>query len=313
MATENRFVWDYWHIPGQYTYFRTLALNVIPPSLLAQFTEALRAWGHANLGADRATMPWLSFYVEGCRQELHSDVIQGMWSYVYSLTPWEERRFTGGETLLAGERLLDYWKGFDPEHSSESRHLIERIPALFDQLCVFDSRLPHGVAVVEGSREPLQARVALHGWFHDPEPSSDGPLTIEDAAPVIEVIRSRWREEGVRLGPFSGTAVWRLTVDEGGAVSAAELVVDNLVGVNPRARGTVGAPERRRGDAPRRQLPRPQWSIVGAGAPGLTRGHRSQSPGSGDGSGRVEWYRRRATSVQTASTTPNGQAPERKP
>ena len=235
VATENRFVWDYWHIPGQYTYFRTLALNVIPPSLLAEFTEALRAWGRTNLGADRVTMPWLSFYVEGCRQELHSDVIQGMWSYVYSLTPWEERRFTGGETLLAGERLLDYWKSFDPQHSSESRHLIERIPAYFDQLCVFDSRLPHGVAVVEGTREPLQARVALHGWFHDPEPSSDGPLTLEDATPVIEVIRSRWREEGARLGPFSGAAVWRLAVDEAGAVSAVELVVDNLVGVDPRA------------------------------------------------------------------------------
>jgi Rps23 Pro-64 3,4-dihydroxylase Tpa1-like proline 4-hydroxylase len=235
VANENRFVWDYWHIPGQYTYFRTLALNVIPPSLLAEFTEALRAWGRTNLGADRVTMPWLSFYVEGCRQELHSDVIQGMWSYVYSLTPWEERRFTGGETLLAGERLLDYWKSFDPEHSSESRHLIERIPAHFDQLCVFDSRLPHGVAVVEGTREPLQARVALHGWFHDPEPSSDGPLTIEDATPVLEVIRSRWREEGARLGPFSGAAVWRLTVDEAGAVPTVELVVDNLVGVDPQA------------------------------------------------------------------------------
>jgi hypothetical protein len=233
--TENRFVWDYWHIPGQYTYFRTLALNVLPPSLLAEFTEALRAWGRTNLGADRVTMPWLSFYVEGCRQELHSDVIQGMWSYVYSLTPWDDRRFTGGETLLAGERLLDYWKSFDPEHSSESRHLIERIPAHFDQLCVFDSRLPHGVAVVEGTREPLQARVALHGWFHDPEPSSEGPLTIEDATPVIEVIRTRWRAEAARLGPFSGAAVWRLAVDEAGAVTAVELVVDNLVGVDPRA------------------------------------------------------------------------------
>jgi hypothetical protein len=232
---ENRFVWDYWHIPGQFTYFRTVALNVIPPSLLAEFTEALRAWGRTNLGADRVTMPWLSFYIEGCRQELHSDVIQGMWSYVYSLTPWEERRFTGGETLLADERLLDYWRRFDPERSSESRHLIERIPAHFDQLCVFDSRLPHGVAVVEGTREPLRARVALHGWFHDPEPSSDGPLTVEDATPVIHAIRSRWGNEGARLGPFRGTAVWRLAVDAGGAVSAVELVVDNLVGVDPRA------------------------------------------------------------------------------
>jgi hypothetical protein len=77
--------------------------------------------------------------------------------------------------------------------------------------------------------------VALHGWFHDPEPASEGPLTVEDAMPVIEAIRTRWRNEAARLGPFSGTAVWRLAVDESGKVSGVEPVVDNLVGVDPRA------------------------------------------------------------------------------
>jgi hypothetical protein len=232
-GSESRFVWDYWHIPGQYTYFRTPALNIIPPSLLAQFTSALRAWGREHLGTERVTMPWLSFYIEGCRQELHSDVVQGMWSYVYSLTPWADRQFTGGETLLADERLLGYWASFDPERSSESRHLIERVPAHFDQLCVFDSRLPHGVAVVEGTRDPLQARVALHGWFHDPEPSSEGSLSLEEAQPMIEALGERWRTENARLGPFYGTAVWRFTVDELGQASGVEVVVHNLVSTRP--------------------------------------------------------------------------------
>jgi hypothetical protein len=237
-GSESRFVWDYWHIPGQYTYFRTPALSIIPPSLLAQFTTALRAWGRQHLGSERVTVPWLSYYIEGCRQELHSDVIQGMWSYVYSLTPWADRQFTGGETLLADERLLRYWTTFDPARSSESRHLIERIPAHFDQLCVFDSRLPHGVAVVEGTRDPLQARVALHGWFHDPEPRSEGSLSLEDVQPTLEAIRHGWREENDRLGPFYGTAVWRLTVDEVGTVSAVDRVVDNLVPVGPGSADT---------------------------------------------------------------------------
>jgi hypothetical protein len=233
VGSESRFVWDYWHIPGQYTYFRTPALNIIPPSLLAGFTTALRAWGRQHLGTERVTVPWLSFYIEGCRQELHSDVVQGMWSYVYSLTPWADRQFTGGETLLADERLLNYWTTFDPERSSESRHLIERVPAHFDQLCVFDSRLPHGVAVVEGTRDPLQARVALHGWFHDPEPSSEGSLSLGDAQSTLVSLRSQWEQEAARLGPFYGTAVWRFTVDEVGAVSMVELVVDNLVPLRP--------------------------------------------------------------------------------
>jgi hypothetical protein len=164
VAGSERFIWDYWHIPQQYTYFRTIALNAISPALLGQFTEALRAWGRAHLGTDRITLPWLSFYIERCRQEFHSDVVQGMWSYVYSLTPWDDRHFTGGETLLGSPLLLDYWPTFDPSHSTESRTLVEQIPARFDQLTVFDSRLPHGVAVVEGTRDPVQARVALHGW-----------------------------------------------------------------------------------------------------------------------------------------------------
>jgi hypothetical protein len=232
---ESRFVWDYWYVPGQYTYFRTPALGVIAPSLLAQFTEALRAWGRVNLGTGRVTIPWLSYYIEGCRQELHSDVVQGLWSYVYSLSPWEGRRFTGGETLLAAPGLLDYWSDFDPAHSSESRHLVERVPALFDQLCVFDSRLPHGVQVVEGTRDPLQGRVALHGWFHDPEVTAEGALAADDAGPVLDRLRAAWGQLADRLGPFHGTAVWRLSVAADGSVLAVEAVVDNLVAGSPTA------------------------------------------------------------------------------
>ncbi len=200
-----------------------------PPTLLAHFTEALRIWGKEHLGATRVTVPWLSYYIEGCRQELHTDVEQGTWSYVYSLTPWEKRQFTGGETLLAGEHLLDYWGRFDPEHSREAPHLIERIPARFDQLCVFDSHLPHGVEIVEGTRDPLQARVALHGWFRPAEPVVDGPLSLEEAEPVLTSIGKRWREENSRLGPFFGEGVWRLLVEEDGQVVDVKLVVDNLM------------------------------------------------------------------------------------
>jgi hypothetical protein len=226
---ENRFVWDYWHVPDQYTYFRTLALNVFRPSLIGAFVGALTSWGLAHLGTGQVTSPWLSFYVDGCRQELHTDVVQGMWSYVYSLTEWDDRHFSGGETLLGGSRLLDYWGSYDPTKSRESRHLIERIPAHFNQLCVFDSRLPHGVATVEGTRDPLQARVVLHGWFHDPLATSVGPLSLEAAAPTLATVRARWQEEKERLGPFIGQATWRLTVDQDGKVRVVELVVDNLI------------------------------------------------------------------------------------
>lgn len=242
-STDKRFLWDYWHVPGQYTYIRTPAINVIPPSLLAEFTTVLRDWGSSALGCGRVTVPWLSYYIEGCRQELHSDVVQGMWSYVYSLTPWEDRRFTGGETLLGGEHLLDYWANFDPAASQETRHLLDRIPATFDQLCVFDSRLPHGVATIEGTRDPLQARVALHGWFRDPEPAVQGALDLERVAGALGDVRRRWRAERARLGPFHGQATWRVGIDADGSVERVVYVVDNLVRVRPSASDPTGLVE----------------------------------------------------------------------
>lgn len=234
-GAPERFVWDYWHIPEQYTYLRTPALNVVPPSLLGAFTTRLAAWGLANLGCGRVTLPWLSYYLDGCRQELHSDVVQGTWSYVYSLTRWEGRVFTGGETLLGSPRLLDYWGAFDPHRSSEARHLVERVPTLFDQLCVFDSRLPHGVAAVEGTRDPLQARVALHGWFHPPELSVEGGIDLRDVEPVVEELGQRATRRRGALGPLLGLSTWRLVLGADGGVDEVALVVHNLVG--PRTDG----------------------------------------------------------------------------
>lgn len=225
----DRFVWDYWHVPEQYTYLRTPSPNVVPPSLLESFLDRLASWGDANLGCDRVTLPWLSYYVDGCRQELHSDVAQGTWSYVYSLTRWDRRAFSGGETLVAAPRLLDYWGSFDPSRSSEARHLVERVPARFNQLCVFDSRLPHGVAEVEGTRDPLQSRVALHGWFHPAALSVHGSLDLDAVQPAVADLRGRVTRRWASEGPVLGTSTWRFVVDQGGAVGDLRLLVHNLV------------------------------------------------------------------------------------
>ena len=49
--------------------------------------------------------------------------------------------------------------------------LTTRVEQHFNQLTVFDPRVPHGVATVEGVREPTESRVVLHGWF-----TSEGPF-----------------------------------------------------------------------------------------------------------------------------------------
>ena len=49
--------------------------------------------------------------------------------------------------------------------STAQVHLVE---PRFNRLTVFDGRYPHGVRPVEGTRDPLKARLVLHGWFTDP-------------------------------------------------------------------------------------------------------------------------------------------------
>ena len=171
-----RFVWDYWHVPNQYTLLRTPAADYFPARDFAALERRLGAYARDELGCAGVTPVWLSCYVEGMRQELHADVPHGPWAFVLSLTRWDERTWTGGETLILKPETLDYWSGFDADATVERGSLVELVPPKFNRLTVFDPRLPHGVPVVEGVRDPSQGRLVLHGWFNEPEPSLRGAL-----------------------------------------------------------------------------------------------------------------------------------------
>lgn len=227
-ADPDRFVWDYWHVPERYTYVRTHARRVFPPALYSRFVARLRGWGEAALGCSRISEPWLSYYVGGCRQELHTDVVQGTWAFVFSLTRWDDRRFTGGETVLARPALLGYWREFDSSRPLEQDALMERVPALFNQLIVFDARVPHGVARVGGTRDPIESRVAIHGWFLPATLSVKGGLGVAAVRDAIAPVAAAWTRAVEARGWIGGTT-WRMSVDRRGEVVRCELVVDNLV------------------------------------------------------------------------------------
>lgn len=57
-------------------------------------------------------------------QELHADNPHGPWAFVLSLTHWEGRPFTGGETVILQPNVLDYWRGFDPALGTETPQLV---------------------------------------------------------------------------------------------------------------------------------------------------------------------------------------------
>ena len=233
--TRERFIWDYWHVPNQYTYIRTFAELVFPATLFASFVRRLRAWGKHHLGCDQISVPWLSYYVDGCKQELHADVAHGPWAYVFSLTDWENRVFSGGETMLLKPECLDFWRYF--EYSKERPDSVfALIPPRFNQLTIFDARVPHGVRIVSGTSDPLKSRVVLHGWFRYPSYIASeelegklDTLALDSALKSLEALLGRFET-------VAGFVTARLELNTNGTVEDVRILSDTLV-------STAGQPE----------------------------------------------------------------------
>jgi hypothetical protein len=224
-ARRDRFVWDYWHVPGQYTALRTPAWTYFPPRLYAQFHNRLVAWGRARLGCHDISPPWLSLYVEGCRQELHGDLPHGPWAFVMSLTNWRGRRFRGGETMLVRDEVLDFWQDFASVRAVEHGELIRTVPPQFGRLAVFDPRIPHGVRPVTGTHDPREGRLVIHGWFVQPRPFVRGPLAVRALSAQIGALTEQlggWLD-GL---PVAGLVSFAFDVDRRGAVGAPRVLSD---------------------------------------------------------------------------------------
>ncbi len=221
----DRFQWDWWHVPGQYTALRTPAWTYFPNKIYAEFHNRLVAWGRHTLGCHDISPPWLSLYVEGCRQELHGDLPHGPWAFVFSLTNWRERTFRGGETLLVRDEVLDFWHDFASVRGVEERELIRTIEPKFDRLTVFDPRIPHGVRQVTGTHDPREGRLVIHGWFVQPRPFIRGPLNARVLGQRIADLTGRL---GGWLGdlPIAGLYSVAFDVDRRGGVSGVRALSD---------------------------------------------------------------------------------------
>ncbi|KAK9906601.1 hypothetical protein WJX75_004764 [Coccomyxa subellipsoidea] len=231
-TTSDRFVWDYWHVPNQYTLLRTPADQFFPEDSYRELEDALLEYGEQRLGCRGISPIWLSYYVDGCRQELHADSPHGPWAFVLSLTQWEGRSFSGGETMIFQPHMLDFWSSFDPAKGFELKDMVTLVEPRFNRLTVFDGRYPHGVRPVEGTRNPLCARLVLHGWFTEPSPFFDGPLDEAAATEALDSVLSPLYEELGELRQCLGTLVVRFTVSgETGQVSNLRLLTDTLVHV----------------------------------------------------------------------------------
>ena len=222
----DRFVWDYWHVPGQYTALRTPAWHYFPAPLYRAFHERLVWWGRRTLGCHDISPPWLSCYVEGCRQELHGDLPHGPWAFVFSLTRWSTRKFRGGETLLLRGGVLDYWDHFVSERHLEERELVRAVPSRFNRLVVFDPRVPHGVRRVEGTHDPREGRLVVHGWFVQPRPFVEGPLPVRAVQRELGAVLAGIGAVLPKALPLAGLLSVGVRVSPAGQVTALRVLSD---------------------------------------------------------------------------------------
>lgn len=226
-AAADRFVWDYWHVPGQYTLLRTPAYHYFPTALYDAFHQQLVAWGRETLGCHDVSPPWLSCYVDGCRQELHGDLPHGQFAFVFSLTPWQTRRFVGGETLLVKDEVLDYWSGFVSNRGLEEGDIFDTVEPEFNRLLVFDPRTPHGVRRVEGTHDPREGRLVIHGWFVQPRPFISGSLSVKELQHAIDQLGEAVGE-AVGDAQVAGLLSFRFRVEPSGVVRQLKLLADTL-------------------------------------------------------------------------------------
>jgi hypothetical protein len=228
-AHSGRFCWDYWSVPGQYRLLRTPAGSFFPEPLFRPFLSRLLSWGRETLGCQMISHPWLSAYTDGCFQNLHSDVPHGPFSFVYSLTPWGRRSFTGGETLMATPTLLRYFSVMSPSHSHEEKDFLRAIPALEHQLAVFDPRYPHGVRTVQGVESVLDSRLVIHGWFTEPRTMLEGSLSPQKVSAPLDGLAASLLQKLTRSGTYSGLLSIRLNIQPSGRIGRVEVLTSHLL------------------------------------------------------------------------------------
>jgi hypothetical protein len=230
-----RFAWEYWHVPGQFAQHRAPARAVFPAELLMRFETRLLSWGARTLGLSTlGGPPWVSFVLHGDYQGLHRDTPNGVFAFTFGLSRPGRPRFTGGETLLARQELLDYWRHGGAREDTADQPLFEEVPSLFNRLVVFDARVPHGVRTVEGPRDPRDGRVAIQGWL-----AADG-CVVQGAVVKGEAdaaVRSSLRRLAKRaLAGAAGLVSIRLEMSASGKVKRSTELANTLV-----ATGEAGA------------------------------------------------------------------------
>ena len=218
-------VWNYWYVPQLYTYLRTSPEKVIAEPLLRHFYDTLCVFAREVLGLAYVSWPNLSLYVAGCEQHLHNDSANGRLGYVYSLTRGA-RRTIGGETIVLreGDPFRD-----NMERPAAGWGLYDLVEPDFNRLTLFDDRMPHGVSRVEGSMDPVEGRLVLHGHISEGGATTDGPISADQIDSLLAAALAGIEAE-LRRGPIihHGPLTLRLRIGASGRVEQLQPLLNRV-------------------------------------------------------------------------------------
>ncbi len=231
-AAARQQIWDYWFVPDLYAYFRTDPKRVFLPALVDCFMEALSRWCAYSLGLGKVSYPHLSLYINGCGQGMHNDSCNGRLGYVFSLTNWDARRFAGGETLILSPDR--YWHSPRITRAAAGPPLYELVPPLFNQLLVFDDRLPHAVRPLQGNMDPLDGRLVLHGHICEGGVLVEGNLTTADIRAAIAVAEHVLADVPDLAG-LHGVIALRMHISADGTTHGIRVLCNRLLPTVPTA------------------------------------------------------------------------------
>ncbi len=231
-------VWNYWYVPGQYAYLRTRPQKVIDQQRMKTCFDTLATWCRDNLGLSQVTWPFLSLYLPGCRQNWHNDTRGGRFAFVLSLTR-NERQTQGGETLVM--RDGDTIRTRMTAHSA-GKDFVMSVPPLFNRLTLFDDRATHAVERLDGSMDPVEGRIVLHGHISEGEPHVTGGLPRDLVIPMLgSALQDFTEANGALLAGWHGPLSCRLAIETSGHAAVTRILVDRVLNASASAASWVDA------------------------------------------------------------------------
>jgi hypothetical protein len=120
----------------------------------------MRAWAADTLATDVVTPPVLTALIDGSERWPAVEPNAGKYGYVFSLTNWSKKKFSGGEVIVAQSSSSDTKNRFFAGAQMERLFGLE-----LNQLLVFDAHVNRGTRLLRGARTPFEGSVSLEGYI----------------------------------------------------------------------------------------------------------------------------------------------------